>query len=327
MSEGFSKRRSSRELSELVFSSVLVDSSSSSRALRIRTRDGVDEGRDRGALLALAPPCAGMAPAPEEFSSTYPRDASATEFVYYCTAHTSRPRTRVLLVAMVTRGLTPSSHGLVSKQHAVYDAFNYGLTDRSFFDDSGDYPAMFMQNFDGTSLSPYTHNWQLHYPHQRLHESPGRAGDSLKTHRQPFRALRNTTRGGPAGGGFVFDGPLGPVNFTALAETGWYGSRPPARASGCPRTRTTDDLPCRRPQVVLRSQRGQRCVSLLHYDSSLSMLHTHRHPIVLTARTRSRRLAPKVIEEAENIAVVKYTFRYLEDPPSLPPSLPHSLTH
>merc|ERR1712146_453131 len=53
------------------------------------------------------------------------------------------------------------------------------------------------------------------------------------------------------GGGFVFDGPLGPVTFTALAETGW----------------------------------------------SYSVLNE-----------------VNVIEEAENIAVVKYTFsRFTED--------------
>ena len=42
-------------------------------------------------LLALAPPCAGMAPAPDlEF--TYPRGGSATEFIYYCTCGSAHPR-------------------------------------------------------------------------------------------------------------------------------------------------------------------------------------------------------------------------------------------
>ena len=104
-------------------------------------------------LLALAPPCAGMAPAPElEF--TYPRDGSATEFIYYCTlltAHTPRPRTRALLVAMVTRRTDPVvARSRFETRHAVLEAFNYGLTDRSYWDDILDYPGMFVQNFDGT---------------------------------------------------------------------------------------------------------------------------------------------------------------------------------
>ena len=41
--------------------------------------------------LALAPPCAGMAPAPElEF--TYPHNGTATEFIYYCTCGSAHPR-------------------------------------------------------------------------------------------------------------------------------------------------------------------------------------------------------------------------------------------